>query len=158
MNHENTTVTPTPAVQNIPYHYLYCFATDEACPRASHCLHATAARLLGQSERTDPPALQSVSPVYIQKSAAQCSFFRDSTPVRFARGMTHLFDLVPYKQLRQVRLQVMGCFSCERYFYYSQEGKRLITPQEQKAIQNVFRRAGISPVPDFDEYSEGVNW
>ena len=148
MNYENTTATPTPAVQDIPHNYLYCFATDEACPRAPHCLHATAARLRSQSERTDPPSLQSVSPVYIRKSAARCRFFRDDTPVRFARGMTNMFEDLPLKQARIVRRQVMACFSCESYFYQSRKGERLITPDEQKAIEEVFHSAGVESLPN----------
>ena len=31
--------------EDIPYDYTYCYATDEQCPKAVHCLRSHAARL-----------------------------------------------------------------------------------------------------------------
>ena len=31
--------------EDIPYDYTYCYATDEQCPKAVHCLCSHAARL-----------------------------------------------------------------------------------------------------------------
>jgi hypothetical protein len=78
--------------------------------------------------------------------------------VRYAKGITQLFEDLPLKQSRIVRLRVMQCFSCESYFYQSRKGKRLISPQEQEAIRNVFRSAGVVGEPKFDEFRYDLAW
>lgn len=59
-----------------------------------------------------------------------------------------MFEDLPLKQARIVRRQVMACFSCESYFYQSRKGERLITPDEQKAIEEVFHSAGVESLPN----------
>ena len=145
-------------LKDIPKDYLYCFATAEACPRCATCLHALAARLLTESGETQPTVIQSVNPNHAQHPPKDCKHYRDSTPVRFARGMSRLFDDVPMRQGKPLRRKVMACFSCERYFYYSRGGDRLITPKEQEGIARVFRETGISEAPKFDNYEDGILW
>lgn len=144
-------------LKDVPKDYLYCFGA-EACPRSATCLHAMAARLLSESGETNPRIVRSVNPNLARQAATPCPFYRDNTPVRYARGMTHLFDDVPMKSGKVVRRKVMGCFSCESYFYLSRRGERLITPSEQQSIEAVFRSAGLEKGPIFDSYEDGLLW
>ena len=57
-----------------------------------------------------------------------------------------------------MRARVVGCFSCERYFYLSRSGKRLITPEEQRRIAAVFRDMGLAVAPRFDGYEQALVW
>lgn len=160
MSYENNITAPsTPGATDIPKDYIYCTATDGACPRAPHCLRAIAYR---QLTATEAPAklgpIRIVHPACVARAADGCDYYRDSTPVRFARGMTNMFEDLPLKQARIVRRKVMTCFSCESYFYLSRKGERLITPAEQKAIRSSFRSAGVETAPQYDGYEEGVVW
>lgn len=146
-------------LQDIPKGYALCFADKTTCPKAESCLHAIAAQVLSQSPRPES-IIQVVNPYYLRSLATpeQCKYYRNNRPVRFATGMTHLFDELPLKLSAQVRRNVMTCFSCESYFYSSRKGARLITPEEQQRIRDVFRKAGIKTDPTFDRYIDKENW
>ena len=139
MNHENTTVTSSEKTNNIPKDYIYCPAADGTCPRAPQCLRAIAYRQLTATEASDKPGpIRIVHPACVAHAQKGCDYYRDSTPVRFAQGMTKLFD--------------------ESYYFQSRKGERLITPKEQQDIANVFRRAGLKAEPEFDNYVEETYW
>lgn len=129
-------------------------------PKAATCLRAIAAQTLAESEEEGKHILYCVNPVYVQRLSPtdSCRYYRNNKPVRYAKGMTQLFEDLPLKQSRIVRLRVMQCFSCESYFYQSRKGKRLISPQEQEAIRNVFRSAGVVGEPKFDEFRYDLAW
>lgn len=146
-------------LQDIPKGYALCFADKTTCPKAESCLRAIAAQALSQSPHPEG-IIQTVNLHYIRSlvSPDQCEYYRDSHPVRFAIGMTHLFDELPLKVATQVRRNVMACFSCESYFYSSRKGTRPITPEEQQHIRHVFGKAGIKTEPQFDRYMDKENW
>lgn len=147
-------------LQDIPKNYAYCFAGKGICPKADTCLRAIAAQVLTDSPEDTPKRIDSINPVYVQRlpDLNTCPCYRDNTPVRYARGMTKLFEDLPLKQARLIRLRVMNCFSCESYFYQSRKGIRLISLKEQQAIQRVFLSAGITGGPKFDEYQYSLAW
>ena len=53
---------------------------------------------------------------------------------------------------------MMGCFSCERYYYHCRKGERPISPEEQQRIARVFNAVGIGTKPKFDHYEYAVAW
>lgn len=146
--------------QDIPHGYAYCFAGKDTCPKAATCLRAIAARLLTESQEQQPQTINTVNAIYLEQLAApaSCPLYRSSEPLRYARGMTRLFDELPVKQASTIRFRVMACFSCERYFYHSRKGDRLISPEEQRKIANVFRAAGLGFTPQFDNYEYVIVW
>ena len=148
------------SLQNIPQGYAYCFAGKDSCPKASSCLRAIAAKLLAESKDLQPKTLNVVHSLYIEQLSdqASCSLYRSSEPLRYAKGMTHLFDELPLKQASSIRNKVIGCFSCERYFYHSRKGNRPISPEEQQKIARVFQAAGIGIAPKFDSYEYAIAW
>lgn len=159
MNHENNVATASGKTDNMPKDYIYCPAADGACPRISHCLRAIAYR---QLTATEAPAklgpIRIVHPACVANATDGCEYYRDSTPVRFARGMTKLFDEIPHRLEADIRRRIMACFSCRSYYFQSRKGERLITPKEQQDIANVFRRAGLKAEPEFDNYVEETYW
>ncbi len=147
-------------LQDIPKNYTYCFAGKGLCPKAATCLRAIAAQILIDSPEDTPKVIGTINPVYVERlpKSESCSFYRDDKPVRYAKGMTRLFEDLPLKQVQLVRLRVMKCFSSEAIFYQSRKGIRLITPEEQAAIQHVFQSAGVGIVPKFDEFQYCLAW
>ncbi len=147
-------------LQNVPTGYEYCFAGNNKCPKAATCLRAIAAQLLFDSEEEQPQTLYAVNPYYVDRLSdlSSCPRYRSNKPLHYARGMSHLFDEIPLKQVSTVRLRVMGCFSCERYYYHCRKGERLITPEEQQRIVRVFKASGIETQPKFDSYEYGLAW
>lgn len=144
---------------NMPKDYIYCPVADEVCPRARHCLRALAYRMLPTMEQPAKPGpIRIVHPACQTTAKDGCEYYREDTPVRFARGMTKLFDDIPHRLEADMRRRIMACFSCRSYYFQSRKGERLITPQEQQSIANVFRRAGLEAGPIFDSYIEEVYW
>ena len=146
--------------QDIPQEYAHCFAGKDNCPKADSCLRAIAARILTESKEPQPQTVNTVNDLYLKQLTTQtsCPLYRSSEPARYAKGMTRIFDELPVKQAASVRSRVIGCFSCERYFYHSRNGKRLISPEEQRKIANVFRSTGLGITPQFDGYEYVIEW
>lgn len=146
--------------KDIPQGYAHCFAGKDRCPKADSCLRAIAAKLLEENKDTQPQTINMVNAAYVDQLADQtsCPLYRSSEPLRYAKGMSHIFDEIPVKQARTIRRKVIGCFSCERYFYHSRNGNRLISPEEQRKIANVFRIAGLDTTPKFDDYEQVIVW
>lgn len=158
-NKSNPIAASTPDMENFPKDYTYCPASDEICPRAQHCLRAIAYRQLPKAGSAGKPgSIRIVHPAWQAAAKEGCEYYRDNTPVRFARGMTKLFDDIPHRLEADMRRGIMACFSCRSYYFQSRKGERLITPHEQQAIANVFRQAGLNTVPVFDSYIETVHW
>lgn len=147
-------------LQDIPKDYVYCFAGKDTCPKAGTCLRAIAAKLLTESQEPQPHSLNTVNALYLEQlpDSSLCTLYRSNEPVRYAKGMTQLFEELPLKQAHAVRLSVMRCFSCESIFYHSRKGARLISPQEQQAIIKVFRSTGLDITPKFDEFEYIIEW
>ncbi len=147
-------------LQDIPKSYSYCFAGEAVCPKAKTCLRAIAARVLSETEGEITPFLHTINPIYVErmKKADRCPKYRDNTPLRYARGMKDLFDDVPLKKARPLRLEVMRCFSSRSTFFLCRKGEVLITPQQQTAIANIFKKYGISEAPKFNGYQDALNW
>ena len=145
-------------IEEIPSGYAHCYATDEQCSQAAHCLRAQAARL-NETQPTPREHLHCVTPAYVARVAAgtACAYFRPDTPSRYVRGMRHLFDAIPRSSYSKIRDQVIRVFSSERIFYYARKGEYLITPAQQERILAIFAKANL-PTPQFDAYETGLCW
>lgn len=144
--------------EDIPYGYAHCYATDGQCPQCGHCLRHHAAEM-NEALARPHDQLCCVTPAYVTKVAGgePCAYYRSDKPLRYAQGMKGLFDQVPKKLYSTVRARVMGCFSCERNFYYAQNGTQFISPALQQRILRIFEQAGL-PVPSFDTYVMRPAW
>ena len=148
-----------PQYQDLPNNYLHCLAGNEACPRKSACLRAIAARMLEESGAASPVEIHALNPNIARNAGEEgCPFYRDSTPVKFARGMSRLFDDVPAGKLALMRRKVIECFPSRNYFFISKRGDRLITPEEQQAVERVFKKHVPGIEPRFNEFIKSVRW
>ena len=146
-------------IDDIPFQYAYCYATAKQCEQSNRCLRSHAARMNEEDLAMPREVLSCITPAYVNRVAAgeTCIHFRSDTPLRYARGMKILFDIVPKGQYNTVRSKVINCFSCERVFYYAQKGEQLISPNEQEQIIAIFKNSGLS-APLFDKYELCPDW
>lgn len=146
--------------QDIPQGYAHCFAGKNNCPKANSCLRAISAKLLTESLEEQPQTINTVNAIYVERlpNRASCPLYRSSEPLRYAKGMTSIFDELPLKQAANVRRQVKAIFSCESYFYQSLNGSRLINLDEQRQIAHVFQSISPDLVPKFDGYKYVILW
>ena len=145
-------------IEEIPFGYASCYATDKECAKAVHCLRRQVARLY-QLQPEPPTTNYCVTPAYVAQLAKgeACREFRSDAPMRYARGMRRLFDHIPKAQYHSVRYDVMNVFSSERAFYYAQKGDQLISPEQQAEITTIFNEYEL-PAPQFDSYEQRPDW
>ena len=136
--------------QSVPYGYKHCFNNE--CVRRENCLH----HLVAKHSNSRYPALTIVNPHCIPEDTAKCPFFKSSQPIQIAWGIKTIFDSVPYKNAKVMRMRVISYFGRTHYYrIYNQE--RGLTPQDQAYIRQVFRENGV-PEPTFERYTSEYNF
>lgn len=93
-------------IEEIPFGYASCYATDKECAKATHCLRRQVARLY-QLQPEPPTTNYCVTPAYVAQVAKgeACREFRSDAPMRYARGMRRLFDHIPKAAVPQRALR-----------------------------------------------------
>lgn len=135
----------------IPFNYALCLKRE--CPKASTCLRQLAEQDISDSvERW-----MIISPKYQVTLEGECPHYRPDVKVIYAKGFTRLLDNLPYAQMKSVISRLRNLFS-ERTYYRVRKGERLLSPAEQKEIQRILVRCGISEPPKFDAYVEDYAW
>lgn len=141
----------------MPKGYLGCTAGDR-CPMADTCLRSLVFKKKMEAGEMDY-RLTAVNP-YCERlgyATADCLAYNSNEPVRYAFGFKHIFDDVKKGDYEAIRSQVMACFSCESFFYRSQNGSRPIAPEMQKRIAEVLKGHGYGE-PEFDRCEELPMW
>ncbi len=144
---------------SMPLSYVVCTAEEGQCPLREHCLRSKV-----YSEDTENLKREPIVRVVNFKNpdthslTEQCTLYRSDQTLRFAKGMTHLFDFVPKVKYSAVQQAVQSCFSSNRTYFYCKKGERLISPKEQESIAKVFQRFSIDTLPQYDNYEECYDW
>ncbi|MCD8183408.1 MAG: DUF6078 family protein [Bacteroides sp.] len=136
---------------SIPKTYLYCL--NAKCTRFAKCLRYQAAIHAN-------PKLASISvvnPSYIAGQEKDCPHFQPDRLSRFALGITNLLDKIPHAQAVRLRDSLYSHLGRSMY-YRIRNRERLIHPEEQEFIRQLFLRYGIKEKPVFDEYVELYDW
>ena len=128
--------------------YAVCQCSD--CPRASVCLRQIAYSLLIDDEKT--VFLRLIKPQCCSQDD-RCAYFRDSTPVVFARGFVNFQERMFPKQYDRFMTKLIALFGRNAYFE-RRRGQRPLPPEEQAAILSVLREVGVDAEYRFDAYEE----
>ena len=136
----------------IPYGYCVCQHAD--CPKAPTCLRQLAYT----------PEMEDESSIFVHllkpslgTKKADCPYYRDSTPVRFAKGFKNMQKQMLPGQYERFRLRLIGHFGRNPY-YERRRGNRLLTPEEQAVIRQVLKEVAIIRELKFDSYVEKLYW
>lgn len=134
---------------SIPRTYAHCLA--ETCPQKSQCLRWKAYELLPNDL---PERILFVNPKSVPPpQGSDCPHFVKMELQRYAKGMKHIFDNVPYNQVAALRREMMEYFGRTTY-YRCVNGERLMNMEEQNKIKTMFSSKGLSDDLSFDEYIE----
>ena len=136
--------------KDVPKNYLHCL--NAQCPHAADCLRFQAALHAGP----DTSSFLAVNPAYVADNE-ECPYFRPDCMVRFALGITHLFDNLPHAKAIQIKKMLYNQFK-RNMFYRILNKERLIRPEEQDFIRDVFFKEEIEDEPVFDEYIDRYDW
>ncbi len=138
------------SITSPPCNYPVCQHHD--CPMATTCLHQIAYAMLLQNE----DHLNLINPSRCSKDAA-CSFYRDSSPVRYARGFTNFQKRMYPQQYDNFMTTLCLRFGRNQYFK-RRRGDVLLSPEEQEVIKLTLRDVGADSSMDFDQYEENILW
>ncbi|MDL2222785.1 DUF6078 family protein [Bacteroidales bacterium OttesenSCG-928-M11] len=137
--------------KEVPQNYVHCLNT--ACKRANDCLRF----MVGQAVPDDVTLFTTINPSAINALGGECQYFEPIKLIRYALGITHLYDNMSHAKYVQVKNAIHKYFGHARYYriynklYY-------ITPEQQDFIRDLFRKEGVEEEPVFDEYVERYNF
>ncbi len=134
------------AAYNIP-----CFIHE--CPLHETCLHW----LTGQYYGGDTHIVTCVNPNYPTVNSHQCTMYQKDEIVKYAVGMMHIFDTIPYPIARITKKRLINLFSRKRFYEY-RNGVRPIPPYEQQQIARVFQEEGWQGEILYDGWKEDYLW
>ena len=86
---------------DVPKNYLYC--THSKCPRRNKCLRYQATLCIPQNV----PDFRTVNPNHIIGNEDNCNFFKPYCTSRFACGIDHILDNLPYSTAVTIRKDTM---------------------------------------------------
>lgn len=141
---------PKKIYREIPENYPVCQHAD--CPRAATCLHQLAYRPTLEKREY----LRLINPARCSQDE-RCPYYRDSTPVTYARGFTKFQQQMypaQYKAFMNTLIQVFG----RNPYFERRRGETALSPKEQKLVLQALRKAGVKAPLPFDRYEENVNW
>lgn len=131
--------------KSLPYGFAYCL--DGECKHAEKCLRFLASKQI----TTEQKFFSIINPACTMPQTDSCPFFKKGQIVRYALGISRLFDGLPHNKALAVKRAVYAKFS-KGTLYRIQKKVRLITPEEQNSIRKVFIQHEIGSEPLFDEY------
>ena len=135
----------------VPNGYAHCL--NNQCPSAANCLrHQLVSRIPSECK-----FIRVVNPAHTVSTGEECPYFKPDRTERFASGMKHLLDKLPFQVASVIRQQLKEYYG-KNFYYRLWRNERLFTPEDQEYIRQLFRSQGIVDEPSFDEYVERYEW
>lgn len=141
---------PKKFYKDIPAEYPVCQYAD--CPRAATCLHQLVYQPLAERDAY----LRLINPDRCTKNS-QCPYYRDSTPVTYARGFTGMQKHM-YPGQNQIFMSLLVREFSRNPYFERRRGETALSPKEQHIVLQALRKAGVTEDLKFDAYEENVNW
>ena len=132
--------------------YPTCYA--EQCPLKEHCLRW----LVGLQIPDTTSFVYCVNPRNQDVATEECPHYRSSEKVRFAKGMTKIFNADMPRRVEPFVRQHLIRNHCRTYYFEYRNGTRLISPAIQEEVRRLFREAGWKNDIEFDRYIEDYDW
>ena len=134
----------------IPYGFALCGEAECAC--AGTCLRHVAYLQQVETEKM----FRVVNPRFCMKNET-CAFYRDATPIVYARGFTRMQKRMLPDQYDKFSWKLIPHFGRNPY-YERRNGKRVLPPDEQELIAYVAGQVGVTEEFKFDKYEYRYNW
>ena len=135
----------------VPYNFGVCESAD--CPQASTCLR----RIALKHAPVNYPFLPTLTPQRLAAMKGRCEYYCPDTTVRYAKGFTHVAELLTVRVAGTFRLRLIAHFGRKNY-YLARKGEYLIKPADQEFIIRQAKELGLQLDDYFDEYVDGYNW
>lgn len=132
---------------NIPSTFQLCF--NDSCPRSAECLRHRAGTTLTADRQWGP----AVYPTALQADGA-CRWFKQVRVMHGAWGFDTLFADVKRRDDTPLRSALKNYLGGNGTYYLYHNGKKLLTPEQQEWILNLFRSYGYTENLTFDGYRD----
>lgn len=144
----NKEMTNAPALTpgQIPSSYARCFQSD--CPMADTCARFLAGKYLREGQVHG----EAVYPM--ARQGGDCKMYKEIRVIRAAYGFKTLFAEVKQKDNTPLRNRIKAYLGGNTSYYRYHHGERLLTPEQQQWIINLFRRKGYTEGLRFDGYRD----
>ncbi len=97
-----------------------------------------------------------VNPLSISSDEG-CGQFKACHVLKYAYGMTGVWDRLPYRAVKDVRHCMLSHFG-KTHFYRLMRKQRCFRPEDQVYVEGVFRKFGIASELVFDSYQLDYEW
>ena len=132
--------------EQIPPSFERCFQSD--CPQAATC----ARYLAGQHIPAGRVAGPAVYPT--ARQGDKCVKYKRTRIMHAAYGFKTIFAEVKKKDDTLLRNRIKAYLGGNTTYYRYHRGERLLTPEQQQWIVNLFRKYGYTENLGFDEYRD----
>lgn len=139
-----TNIPLTP--EQIPSSFCRCFQSD--CPKADSCIRFLAGKYIPEKWVSGP----AVYPTARRGDACAC--YKQTRVIRAAYGFSTLFAEVKKKDDTPLRDRIKLYLGGSTTYYRYHHGERLLTPEQQQWIINLFRQHGYADDLRFDVYRD----
>lgn len=129
----------------VPAGWQICFNGE--CPQREDCLRWVAARKLPLTVKWGP----AVYPTALEEDG-QCSFFYRAEPRQMAWGFSKLFYNVLNRHAVSLRKNLKDYLNGHANYYRYNRGDKLLSPEQQTHILDMFRKLGYEKDLAFDGY------
>jgi hypothetical protein len=136
--------------KEVPSGFLHCFNSE--CEQSNECLRYQ----VGLHTTKEVNSFSVVNPKYVAVRK-ECPYFFADQLTRYALGISHLFDNIPYSKAVVIKKNLIKHFG-ERNFYRFRSKEWIIDPKAQEYIRKTFMDEGIEEELMFDEYVEHYEW
>ena len=126
----------------VPFDYPLCL--NGQCPKAATCLR----QLAMQSMPTEKDYWKIISPKRLATVKGECPFYRSSQKARYAKGFMNMLNSLPYNKRGIAIANLIAGFG-QRTYYRARKGERLLLPEEQQSVLNVFRHLDAGMATNF---------
>ncbi|MEG1543402.1 MAG: DUF6078 family protein [Tannerellaceae bacterium] len=134
----------------VPGGFTHCFNGN--CKHADQCLRHQIARFIPDTHWS----VFVVNPVCTD-SDGECKAFLADTPVKYAIGMDHLFDQIPYSEANCIKQKLLNTYGKNTYYRFKRK-ERIFSPEDQHFIRQVFLSYGVQEEPAFDDWQLSYLW
>lgn len=140
MNEQNTDFL----YDMLPASWTYCFL--DGCPLAAKCIR----HLSGTVVPDDVIVGSAVFPTVLRQE--QCRFYKLVRIIKAACGFNILFSEVKQKDVTTLHRRLNAYFGSQTSYSRYKRGLKLLTPEQQKWIIDLFASYGYTDVVRFDSF------
>lgn len=128
----------------LPPSWMFCFL--EGCPRADECMLHLTTRLIPENQTYGT----AVFPTALKDG--KCEHFKPVKKIKAAYGFDTIFKEVKSKDEKSLRDSMKDYFGSHGAYYRYHNGDKMLTPEQQQWIIDLFKRYGYTENLCFDHY------